>query len=133
MSESPDTGLELGRAGVSGCWNRIGVHGDASCTELQQHIHCRNCPIYSTAAVEVLDAELPSDYRARSTLEIARAKAVTAFDTHSVVVFRLGSEWLARAQGNRERAPDSLAAASTGDPVGACEHPRRIAGVLFLE
>src|SRR5580692_3798442 len=95
MSESPDTALEPGRARVSDCWNRIGVHGDASCTELQQHIHCRNCPIYSTAAVEVLDAELPPDYRARSTLEIARAKAVKAFDTHSVVIFRLGGEWLA--------------------------------------
>jgi chemotaxis-related protein WspD len=97
MSDSPESGLNSKHAVVSDCWNRIGVHGNSSCAELIHHIHCRNCPVYSRAAVELLDAELPSGYRARGALEIGRAKTPAAFDTHSVVVFRLGSEWLALA------------------------------------
>jgi chemotaxis-related protein WspD len=27
------------------CWNRIGVRGDGSCRELEQHIHCHNCSV----------------------------------------------------------------------------------------
>jgi chemotaxis-related protein WspD len=95
MSSPADSALSLTHATLSDCWNKIGVRGDSSCPELKQYIHCRNCKVYSSAAVELLDAQLPPDYRVRAALEIARATAPAAFDTHSVVVFRLGSEWLA--------------------------------------
>lgn len=97
MTDPADSSLSATHAAISDCWNKIGVRGDSSCAELQHHIHCRNCPVYSSAAVELLDAKLPSDYRAHGAREIGRAKTPAALDTHSVVVFRLGSEWLALA------------------------------------
>ena len=32
---------------IDDCWNRIGIHGDKSCPLLSNHIHCRNCAVYS--------------------------------------------------------------------------------------
>jgi len=45
------------------CWNRIGVYGDSSCPLLPTHVHCRNCPVYSAAAIQVLDREQSMDGR----------------------------------------------------------------------
>jgi chemotaxis-related protein WspD len=80
---------------IGDCWNRIGVRGDSSCPELATHVHCRNCPVYSRAARELLDAELPPGYLAHWTQHIARERLVADADTQSVVVFRVGIDWLA--------------------------------------
>ena len=40
---------------IDDCWNRIGIHGDKSCPLLIDHIHCRNCAVYSAAATRLLD------------------------------------------------------------------------------
>ena len=40
---------------IDDCWNRIGIHGDNSCPLLIEHIHCRNCAVYSAAATRLLD------------------------------------------------------------------------------
>ena len=40
---------------IDDCWNRIGIHGDRSCPLLAEHIHCRNCAVYSAAATRLLD------------------------------------------------------------------------------
>jgi chemotaxis-related protein WspD len=82
---------------ISACWGKIGVRGDSSCPELKQYVGCRNCPVYSAAAVDVLDAELPADYQTHWTQQVARAKTLATLDTHSVVVFRIGVEWFALA------------------------------------
>ncbi|MFI4914733.1 MAG: chemotaxis protein CheW [Steroidobacterales bacterium] len=87
------------RAAVHDCWNRIGVLGDASCAELAQHIHCRNCPVYSAAAVALLDIELPPDFLRHWTTQVAQEKALIELDTHSVLVFRIAAEWLALRAG----------------------------------
>lgn len=92
LSTSPAT---FQRSQIHDCWNRIGVSGDASCSELEKHIHCRNCPIYSAAAVELLDGDLPANYLAESTRRVAQEKTAAAVDAQSVIVFRIGSEWLA--------------------------------------
>lgn len=83
------------RAAINDCWNKIGVRGDASCPELKKYIHCRNCPVYSAAASELLDTDLPADYLERWTSHVAQAKVLAETDTHSAVVFRIGDEWLA--------------------------------------
>jgi len=83
------------RSVINDCWNKIGVRGDSSCTELKKYIHCRNCRVYSAAAVELLDTDLPADHMTRWTRHVAQKKALTELDTHSVVVFRIGDEWLA--------------------------------------
>lgn len=84
----------MDRAAVNDCWNRIGVRGDRSCPELLQHVHCRNCPVFSAAARGLLDAPLPDDSLALATAHFA-LPAQTAADTFSVVVFRVHAEWFA--------------------------------------
>lgn len=95
MSAQPDPAIWSARDSISGCWNRIGVRGDSSCVELVQHVHCRNCPVYSAAALDLLDGELPAGYLGHWTSEVSRPRQLDELDTHSVVVFRIGAEWLA--------------------------------------
>lgn len=95
MSESPDTALPHDHAIIVDCWNRIGVRGDGSCPELKQHIHCRNCPVYSAGAAEMLDGELPANYLTEWTSHLAQPKPAREIETRSVVIFRIASEWLA--------------------------------------
>jgi chemotaxis-related protein WspD len=71
------------------------VRGDSSCPELKKYIHCRNCPAYSAAAVDLLDIALPADYLTHWTHQVAKENGVAKFGTHSVLVFRIGVEWLA--------------------------------------
>jgi chemotaxis signal transduction protein len=85
---------------LNDCWNRIGVHGDRSCAELRPHIHCRNCPVFSAAARLLLDAPLPAGSRRLATEHFARPGAAEAgqsagAELHSVMVFRLRTEWYA--------------------------------------
>src|ERR1700681_4659459 len=80
---------------MNACWTTIGVRGDASCPELKQYVHCHNCPVYSAGAMQLLGRDLPLEDRARWTGQIARPKPVKELDTQSIVIFRVGSEWLA--------------------------------------
>jgi chemotaxis-related protein WspD len=82
---------------VADCWNTIGVRGDASCRELEQAIHCRNCPVYSSAAAHLLDREPPADYIAHWTEQARRAKGLAQRASVSVLIFRIGRVWLALA------------------------------------
>jgi chemotaxis-related protein WspD len=77
------------------CWNKIGVYGDASCPELEKYTHCRNCPTYTAAAAELLDRNLPANHLDDWTRQVAQKKPAMEDETQSVVVFRLGPEWLA--------------------------------------
>ena len=80
---------------IDDCWNRIGVRGDRSCVELQRHLHCRNCPTYSAAARALLDIPLPRGYTDAWTHHFAQASAQMEDSAHSVLIFRVGAEWLA--------------------------------------
>lgn len=76
---------------IDDCWNRIGIHGDKSCPLLVEHIHCRNCAVYSAAATRLLDRyALQQDEQAH-----ASASVVADIATRSLLMFRLGEEWLA--------------------------------------
>jgi chemotaxis-related protein WspD len=90
----------MSQAVLDDCWNRIGVHGDRSCAELEGHIHCRNCPVFSAAARTLLDVPAPAGSRRIATEHFAQAEqeelGITAgADTQSVIVFRLRAEWYA--------------------------------------
>jgi chemotaxis-related protein WspD len=75
---------------IDDCWNRIGIHGDKSCPLLSEHIHCRNCAVYSAAATRLLDRyALQQDDRAQVS-----AVVETDVKTRSLLMFRLGEEWL---------------------------------------
>jgi chemotaxis-related protein WspD len=86
---------------VDDCWNRIGVRGDASCLELAQHIHCRNCPVHAAAALTLLDRPPPAGYLAEWTRHFAQDETAAdgvsgeRLDMGSAMIFRTGAEWLA--------------------------------------
>jgi chemotaxis-related protein WspD len=80
---------------IRACWNEIGVQGNATCPELQQVIHCRNCPIYSKAGVQLLDRPLLPEYRRAWTEHFAQKKQLASPARHSALLFRINAEWLA--------------------------------------
>jgi chemotaxis-related protein WspD len=61
---------------------------------LERHTHCRNCPVFAEAGARLLDRALPTGYREEWTRRLAEAKTSAAVKK-SVVVFRVGAEWLA--------------------------------------
>ncbi len=77
------------------CWSRTGVAGDGSCPDLALHVHCRNCPAFSTAGRKLLDCQAPAGYLSDWTGFLAREKEEHAEGKASAVIFRLGAEWLA--------------------------------------
>lgn len=81
------------------CWRVIGVAGDRSCPELQAFVHCRNCPVLADAARSFFDRAAPEGYLDswRAILEEPAAAEEVA-DT-SVLVFRVGHEWLSLPTG----------------------------------
>jgi chemotaxis-related protein WspD len=86
--------LHGGELTVDDCWNRIGVRGDKSCPKLIGHVHCRNCEVYAAAATRLLDRySLSQEHVALYDQD----KDTEAQVTRSMIVFRLGDEWLALA------------------------------------
>ena len=94
MTDPPNTVQPLARAVIHDCWNRIGVRGDRSCPELEQHIHCRNCPVYSAGAADLLDSDAPADYLNERTTHFAQPATTVGAQRRSVVIFRVAAEWL---------------------------------------
>lgn len=80
---------------VHDCWNQIGVSGNGRCRELARYVHCRNCPVYSAAAVQLLDRPVTAEQRREWTARYAHAHQVTTPARLSVVVFQVSGEWLA--------------------------------------
>ena len=78
---------------IDACWNRIGVHGDATCAELAVHVHCRNCPVYSQGALTLLDRARVHDLEEVARL-FAADKQELARGAKSAFLFRVGGEWL---------------------------------------
>ena len=77
--------------GIDDCWNRIGIHGDHSCPLLAEHIHCRNCAVYSAAATRLLDRYALQQDDERHSSAVVEVQVAT----RSLLMFRLGEEWLA--------------------------------------
>ncbi|MBD2292696.1 chemotaxis protein CheW [Anabaena sphaerica FACHB-251] len=102
---------------VESCWNVIGIAGDAfgkpsyrTCPELSHFIHCRNCPVYSSAGRNLLDRSIPENYQNEWTQFFSKTKVegknklvnfqpesetLTTTQTLTVAIFRLQKEWLA--------------------------------------
>ncbi len=91
-SRSVPNGLALE---IRPCWNEIGVQGNATCPELQQVIHCRNCPVYSKAGIQLLDRPLLPEYRRVWTEQFAQTRKLPGQTRQSALLFRIDSEWLA--------------------------------------
>ncbi|RJG10213.1 purine-binding chemotaxis protein CheW [Pseudomonas cavernicola] len=94
LDYAPSLMTEEGAQQVDDCWNRIGIRGDKSCPQLVEHIHCRNCAVYSAAATRLLDRYALHQDDSR-VAEQSLPEPVTA--TCSMLIFRLGEEWLGLA------------------------------------
>lgn len=77
------------------CWNRIGVRGDRSCAQLEQHVHCRNCPAYAQAAQRTLQVPVEPSYRESWAAQLRQPKPCPPAGEASALLFRIGGEWLA--------------------------------------
>ncbi|HBA85098.1 MAG TPA: hypothetical protein DCZ95_13495 [Verrucomicrobia bacterium] len=75
------------------CWSITGIGGNASCPQLKEAIHCRNCASYAESGRGLLDREPPAGYLREWTELLARAKEKAPADMISLIVFRVGSEW----------------------------------------
>jgi chemotaxis-related protein WspD len=112
IAANPASGNALSgrKPGDGDCWNHIGVSGDQSCPELRTFIHCRNCHVFVAAARTFFDRPAPAGYLADwsqwlrgSAEQDARgegsgddaSEGQIHGDTVSVLIFRLGVEWLA--------------------------------------
>src|SRR5580698_2152106 len=114
MTSSPsvaENDLQGRQPGDGDCWNKIGVTGDRSCPELDTFIHCRNCPVYAAAARTFFDrpategylaewsrwlgSSVALDVRGEKTGEADTGARASDGEAVSVLIFRLGAEWLA--------------------------------------
>jgi chemotaxis-related protein WspD len=95
---------------LNDCWNKIGVWGNRECGELKKVIHCRNCIVYSSAAAQLLGAELPQDYLERWTTHFAAEQKVESRQMQAALIFRIGAEWLALS-------PTNLQEIAEGRPI----------------
>ncbi|MFQ5469542.1 MAG: chemotaxis protein CheW [Gammaproteobacteria bacterium] len=79
------------------CWSTIGVWGikDEKCPQLNKVVHCRNCDVYTNAGRGLLAREATAEYINEWTQQLASEPEKETSTTLSVVVFRIGDEWLA--------------------------------------
>ena len=83
------------RDAISDCWNHIGVVGDQSCDKLPANVHCRNCDVYADAAQRNLQRPVDTQYRQDWASHFRARQAGGDVRDASVLVFRIGREWLA--------------------------------------
>lgn len=80
---------------MNNCWSKIGVWGNAECPELEKYVHCRNCPVYSTAATQLLNTVPPHHYLEEWSSFVAGEREIREPNIHSAVIFCIESEWFA--------------------------------------
>ncbi len=81
---------------IDDCWNRIGVwaKGSRDCPKLQDVGHCVNCEVFSSAGRQLLESEAPRGYLEEWTKFCAAEQQEKNQQAGSVILFRLGDEWL---------------------------------------
>jgi chemotaxis-related protein WspD len=116
------TTIPIHALAIDDCWNRIGVSGDQSCAKLEQHVHCRNCDVYSGAAQRNLQRPVSAGYREEWASHFRQPALAREDSDQSALVFRVGREWLALPT----RAIASVAPAAPGHAL-----PHRSGGALL--
>jgi chemotaxis-related protein WspD len=89
--------MEITDLKIDSCWNRIGVWrtGKERCPELDNVVHCRNCPVFSKTGRQFLRTNPPEGYRSEWTSILSKEKDIKPINVKSAFVFRAGNEWLA--------------------------------------
>ncbi|MDT8384636.1 MAG: chemotaxis protein CheW [Gammaproteobacteria bacterium] len=82
---------------VDRCWYERGVWSAVSdkCEKLEEYIHCRNCPVFSSEGKRVLDRAAPAGYLKEWRKGLAANKPIIKKDSRSILVFRVVEEWFA--------------------------------------
>jgi len=82
---------------VDHCWNTRGVWSQApdKCELLVEHVHCRNCPVFSSEGKRVLDRAAPTGYLSDWRKSLSAKKKTQEVDSNAVLVFRVRDEWFA--------------------------------------
>lgn len=87
------------RESIDACWQRIGVWATngATCPELKDVIHCRNCPTYVQAGRHCLAGQPLADDQEmlQYSEQYRQAKIQADPGLRKVTLFRLGDEWFA--------------------------------------
>jgi chemotaxis-related protein WspD len=78
------------------CWSTIGVFSAEvpSCPKLAEAIHCQNCEVYSAAGRTLFEREAPGGYADEWTQALRAGKKLEQVESMSILVFRIGTEWL---------------------------------------
>lgn len=94
---------------TNACWKQIGVWGDEHprCPELDRVVHCRNCEVFTKAGRNLLEKELPDDYKYDWTQILSERKEIELPGTISVVIFRIREEWLSLPTENFQEIIDT--------------------------
>lgn len=81
---------------IKDCWRTIGVWGNDSprCERLQAVLHCHNCDVFHAASQDVYARPIPVEYRAEWSALLATEKQAAGQQNASVMVFRIGDEWV---------------------------------------
>ena len=81
---------------IDDCWNRIGVwaKGGRDCPKLDEVGHCINCEVFSSAGRQLLESEAPHGYLEEWTESCSAEQQEKNHQAGSVILFRLGDEWL---------------------------------------
>ena len=79
----------------SECWKKIGVHGDNTCIELEEFIHCHNCPIFADAGRVLFQRKGNPAYLEEWRCVLATVTESKEKSDQSAVVFKVSGEWLA--------------------------------------
>jgi len=87
--------MSEGATTINACWKSIGLWGDRSCPDLARHMHCRNCEVFCAAAASLLDRQPPAGYLEEWTVRTAKPQQAKLAGAKSIIIFRLGEEWLA--------------------------------------
>jgi chemotaxis-related protein WspD len=98
---------------VVDCWNRIGVRGDRSCSELATAIHCHNCHVFTAAAQTLLDRPAAREYLSELTEFVSEPVAKRRLADRSALLVRVGAEHFAISTDEVTEVADSA-------------HPRRV-------
>ena len=94
---------ERGEARPKDCWREIGISGDLSCPRLTECVLCRNCQEYTRAGNQLFEREIPEEFRDEWTADLEVPSETDAKEQVSVIIFRIGSEWLALKTASVER------------------------------
>jgi len=74
------------------CWFRIGVWGSGACEDLEDFVHCFNCPVYKSAGKDLFSRAPSSEYTSRMSDALREPFELPGVSQGSFLVFLLEGE-----------------------------------------